>query len=132
MSPRAAPSSTSAATRTQLRANELADPTTSARNLNDVLRDIYARLEALGRVLYVTLHVVVDAGGNMSPTTIQAPAWEVRSITVARSWSTSYAVPTPDVARCSWQQDGSVLTVSLFVGDVSPSVEYDVTFEVRG
>ena len=119
------------ANRQQLRASELTTPDVSARNLNDILTALQRRLEVLERVMYAHVRVTTDASGAMSPTTIAAPQWVVESVTLGRAWNATLGVPfTP--ARFSWQRDGSVLTVALWVGDVAASTNYDLTVEVRG
>ncbi len=117
--------------RLQLRASELASPDASARNLNDILQTLQRRLEVLERFDYAHVRVTTDVAGNMSPVTISAPDWKVQSVTLGRAWDATQGIPFVP-ARFGWQQDGRVLTVSLWPGDVSPSTNYDLTVEVRG
>lgn len=131
MSPRKAAASTSAR-RTQLRAGELATPTDAARNINDLLTEMQQRIEALERVLFVDVTVTVDSNGVMSPCTVTPPAWPVRGVFLARAWDDTNKLPAVALRPPGWQVDKSVITIALWVGDVSPGTRYDLTLRLEG
>ena len=129
MSPRKAPAST-AATRRQLRAADLATPDLSALNLNDLVKALQLRLEALERVQYVDVSITVG-GSDMSPVSIAPPPWPVKGIFLARAWDATLGIPAAYV-RIGWEQDANGLAVAMWIGDVSVGTTYDLTLEVRG
>ncbi len=116
----------------QLRANELETPELSARNLNDVIRGLTARLSALERSFFVDLSFTTDSNGAIPASlSVDAPAWEAKGVFLARAWDETRSESALYV-RIGWQRDGTALTVTPFIDDLFPSTSYVITVEVRG
>lgn len=117
--------------RDQIRDAELADPRTSARTLNDILRDVQTRLEALERMRFVDVQIVTDSSGVASAVSVAQPSWPVRGVLLLRAWNATTKAPFIP-ARIGYEAGVSGLSVSLYAGDLSPSTTYQLRLEVRG
>lgn len=127
MSPRKAAASSNSQ-RTQLRASELTTPEASARNINEIFRELQQRLEAVERVLFVD--VSITPSGNAATAVVGVPSWPVRGVYLARAWDSALSVPAFPRLGNRVVPDG--LELSLYLGDVSVGTRYDLTVELRG
>lgn len=100
------------------------------RSMNDLLRDLFLRLEAVERRQWVDIKVATDAAGVVSPASVAAPAWPVKAVSLASAWdetADAYAY-----VRHGWSYFGGAISITLFSGDVSPSSTYALRLELRG
>jgi len=113
-----------------MRAKALKDSSTSAKSINDVLSNLYERIEAAERVRFVDVVVVTDGAGTANDITVAHSDWRIRGVYRAQVWDRTTNVSS--VARIQWGFVPGGITASLYAGDISPSRTYDVTLELRG
>lgn len=114
--------------RTQLRASELGSAADVARTLNDILKDFQQRLEAVERTRF--LNISITPTGSSAKAVIDAPAWPVLGVYLARAWDSALAVPA--FPRLGSRVVPEGIELSLYLGDVSVGTRYDLTVELRG
>ncbi len=114
--------------RTEFRKGEMTE-----RNMNDLLRSLWLRVEKLERVRYVEFTFTTDASGDFSQgVTATAPPWPVDSVTVAKLTDTSTGTGFY-VAGLSpvWTSADGKLSVNWYQS-LNPFTNYTLRLEVRG
>jgi hypothetical protein len=117
--------------RAQLRSGGLSDAATSAKSLNEVLANLYQRIEALERVKFIDVEVVTDAAGVASGISIAKQPWPVKAVYLARFWDATTGI-AGTAGLINWTTGPTGTSVTLYAGSVSPSRTYDVRLELRG
>ncbi len=119
--------------REQLRETELANPATSAKSLNNIIRNLSLRLESLERVMYLDWRFTTLGGGAVDGEfLLTPPSWPVKSISVARlreadGGSQVYtAGPSLD-----WVYTTGGITINFFQV-LAANTAYILGLEVRG
>jgi len=113
-----------------MRATALKDASSSAKNINDVLSNLYERIEALERVRFVDVVVVTDAAGVANAITVTHDDWPVKAVYRAQVWDRTTNITS--AATMTWGRVPGGITATLGAGTISPSRTYDVRLELRG
>lgn len=99
-------------------------------SVNELLRGLYLRLEALEKVQFVEWVFTTDGDGLTSSFVLKPPAWPVKSITIARLFEPTrlYYSSAPQLV---WEYTPKGIVVAFFQS-LGNSVQYTMTMEVRG
>ena len=116
--------------RQQLQARDLANPATSARELGDLLKDLYLRVEACERRRFEDITIATDASQVAQTVTVPAPSWPVVGVNFVRMWNETTNLAAP--LRPGWSYSNGFISVTLFSGDTSPSTTYALRLELCG
>ena len=112
--------------RQQLRENDLGKPGP----LNEVLMDLYRRLEALERVTYYDLTVTTDTASSAS-VSFAKPDWPVRAVYLAKLFNVTTSNDDYLSQSLMWHAtEKEILIPVIFFS--SASSKYQMTLEVRG
>lgn len=117
--------------RDQLKQAQLADPKTASGAINDTLRDIYDRLEALERQKFITVTKTADAAGLVPPIVFAAPSWPVRAVYLAKLYDRTNGNVAYLGESLMWEVTSAGVSIPA-ITVVTVSATYDFTFEVRG
>jgi hypothetical protein len=119
--------------REQVRDADLANPTSTAKSLNAILRNLCLRLEAVEQVRFVEMDVTSgsDINNTIPAITIEAPPWMVRGVYLAKLFDVTNSAPAFSSETLMWTvQDGKLSIPAMYM--TLPSNRYRLTFELRG
>lgn len=101
------------------------------RNMNDVLRALFLRLEAVERKLYVELDFSTDTNGDvLGDLSFKAPSWPVKFVGQAQlsDQSNGFYSVGPTIV---WKSTNGVVTVGWYQA-LAISVKYNLRLLVLG
>lgn len=117
--------------RDQLRDAQLKDPRASSTAINDTLRDLYARLEALEQTRLVDIDVTSGPGGEIGPVVLARPAWNPKVVYLAKMFDVTNNTPQYPTTAFVWTLTQAGISIPVIYAPAA-STRYKITFHVFG